>query len=314
MPVTRIELQSCIQKAIDYVYRHARPVDAAELAFHLGQGSCDVVLNLLSAYQNPDGGFGHAIEPDVRCATSTVLATTVAMQRMVRVQVNPYHPMVLSAIRYLVDQYELTTKNWPLVNEAARAGVCAPWWKKFEPGKPSTWSEVNPRAEILSYFLRFDQARHGGLNHQAMYDEARRVLLSRLAKEDALEMHEVQSVARLLRSPGIDGTIERTCREALERDLPRMLPKSVEQCRGYVLKPLTIARRPNSVLSGLVESAVNIQHEFEVTSQRADGSWDVPWNWSEVDAGEWAKAEVEWRGMLTMLTASSLSAYARQRS
>lgn len=314
MPVTRIELQSCIQRAIDYVYRHARPVDAAELAFHLGQGSTEVVLTLLSSYQNPDGGFGHAIEPDVRCAGSTVLATTVALQRMVRVQVNPFHPMVLSAIRYLVDQYHLPSKNWPLINDEARAGVCAPWWKSFDPSRPETWSELNPRAEILSYLLRFDQSRHGGLNHQAMYDEARRLMLSRLAKEQPLDRAEVQCVARLLRSPGIDQTIERTCREVLERDLPKMLPRTVDDCRRRdVLKPLTIARRPNSVLAGLVEGSVTVQHEYEVRSQRPDGSWEVPFDWGGSEPTEWTRAEREWRGMLTMLTASSLAAYARFR-
>lgn len=295
-----------IDRATTYVFRHARPIDAAELAFHLGRGAPGVVLELLRAYQNPDGGFGHALEPDVRSPQSSVMATTVALQRMLRVQANPFDPLPQAAIRYLVDQYNFTTKNWPLVSPTNTEHPCAPWWKSYNPDQ---WGELNPRAEVISYLIRFDQARHGGLAHQGIFDEARRHLLSRLAKEDALDMHEIQCVARLLRSPGVDPTIQRTAREALERDLPKVLPRTKEQCAGYVLKPLTIARRPNSVLAGLVEHAVPVQHAYELETQRPDGSWPVPWNWDEPTNPHWLAAEHDWRGYLTMLTASSLHAY-----
>lgn len=297
-------MAAAVDRAVAYVFRHGRPVDAAELAFHLGQGTADVVMHLLGAYRNLDGGFGHGLEPDVRSPASSVLATTVALQRMVRVRVDPKHPMVRTAMGFLAGQMDPETTNWPLVTAEVRESACAPWWRGYN---ASEWGELNPRAEVLSYFVRFGGSGGGG----GVFDEARRLVLSRLAKETALDMHELQCVARLLRTPGIDGTVERTCREALERDLPKVLPRSAEQCAGYVLKPLTVARRPNSVLAGLVESSVEVQHGYEVATQRRDGAWDVPWNWNEPDSQDWRAAEREWRSHLTMLTASSLHAYGR---
>jgi hypothetical protein len=296
-------MSATVEKAMGFVYREGRPVDTAELAYHLGRGRADSAVEVLYAYRNADGGFGRGVDPDVRHPGSTVLATCAVMQTLVRLKVDAYHPLVQGAMRFFVEHYDMKTKDWSLVTPEAKLAACAPWWKTYDYGQ---WGGVNARAEILSYFVRFDFGRH-----EALAAEVRMQLVSRLAKDEKLEMHEVQCVARLLRSPGIDSTLERVCREALERDLPGMLPRTKEQCRGYVLKPLTIARRPNSVLAGLVEGCIPVQHEYEVESQRPDGSWEVPWNWAEVDAAEWARAEREWRSKLTMLTASSLFAFNR---
>lgn len=303
MSVTTSAVRASVERAAAYVYRQGRPVDAAELAFHLGRGRADVVLEVLYAYRNSDGGFAHAIEPDVRAHTSTVLATTMALQTMVRVKADGYHPLVQGAMRFLVDHYDLRTQNWPLVNAEAKNAPCAPWWKDYNLEEPG---ELNPRAEILSYFIRFD---HG--KHDAMADEVRRRVISRLSKDQPLEMHEAQCVARLLRTPGIDSTLERACREALERDLSKLLPQRREDCAGYVLKPMTIARRPNSVLAGLVEQAVPMQHEYELSVQSSEGSWAPSWSWADLNPAAWAQAERDWRSLLTMFTASSLFAYSR---
>lgn len=296
-----------VERAVAYVYRQGRPVDAAELAFHIGHGRADATVEALTAYRNSDGGFGHAFEPDVRHPGSTVLATTSALQCMVRTKVDGYHPLIQGAMRFLVESYDLKTQNWHLVTAEAKTAACAPWWKAYDASEPGPLtSELNPRAEVLSYFIRFDQGRH-----QTLHDETRRLVLGRLSRETPLEMHEAQCVARLLRTPGIDATIERTAREALELSLPKLLPKTKADCAGYVLKPMTIARRPNSVLAGLVEHTVSLQHEYERETQRTDGSWGPAWSWAELDAAAWAQAEREWRSVMTMFTASSLYAYGK---
>jgi hypothetical protein len=43
-----------------WMYRNARPLDLARWNFHFEKGGIPPVLEALSAYQNEDGGFGHA--------------------------------------------------------------------------------------------------------------------------------------------------------------------------------------------------------------------------------------------------------------
>ncbi|MGB6455925.1 MAG: hypothetical protein WBH47_15740, partial [Streptosporangiaceae bacterium] len=47
----------------------------------LGQPA-ELVVSALLGYQNPDGGFGHALEPDTRCPASLPVYVEVAFQAL----------------------------------------------------------------------------------------------------------------------------------------------------------------------------------------------------------------------------------------
>ena len=55
------EMQCRIRRWIE---RNARPLEWALYRQKFENGSESAVLEALSAYQNPDGGFGYALEPD----------------------------------------------------------------------------------------------------------------------------------------------------------------------------------------------------------------------------------------------------------
>ena len=67
-------------KARSFIYRNARPLDIARWQYHFEGGSKDAVLTALSSYQNEDGGFGHALEPDAWNPNSSPIQTWVAME------------------------------------------------------------------------------------------------------------------------------------------------------------------------------------------------------------------------------------------
>ena len=52
------------EKARSFIYRFARPIDLAVFKHAFENGPAEDIITALCAYQNPDGGFGHAIEPD----------------------------------------------------------------------------------------------------------------------------------------------------------------------------------------------------------------------------------------------------------
>ena len=54
----------------------ARP---APLRLLFADGSAEPVLEALRGYRNGDGGFGHALEPDLRCPTSQPAPTLHAL-------------------------------------------------------------------------------------------------------------------------------------------------------------------------------------------------------------------------------------------
>lgn len=56
-PVMREQDRAVFEKARKFVYRNARPLDLARWKYHFGNGSEKEVIEVLSAYQNEDGGY-----------------------------------------------------------------------------------------------------------------------------------------------------------------------------------------------------------------------------------------------------------------
>jgi hypothetical protein len=52
------------EQARAFIYKNARPLDLTRWQYHFENGSREAVLNVLSYYQNTDGGFGHALKAD----------------------------------------------------------------------------------------------------------------------------------------------------------------------------------------------------------------------------------------------------------
>lgn len=62
--------KKAFDKASNFISTRGRPLEKAQFEFHFNNGSVEDVLLELGKFQNPDGGFGHAVEPDVRMPES----------------------------------------------------------------------------------------------------------------------------------------------------------------------------------------------------------------------------------------------------
>lgn len=63
-----------------FIYTSARLLDRHRMAVLLHDAPVDLVLWALAAYRNPDGGYGHALEPDVRGPYSETTSTLHALE------------------------------------------------------------------------------------------------------------------------------------------------------------------------------------------------------------------------------------------
>ncbi len=62
---------SLFSRAEDFIWKNARLLEKRIFAFFFLGGSAREVVSALKAYQNQDGGFGNALEPDKRYPGST---------------------------------------------------------------------------------------------------------------------------------------------------------------------------------------------------------------------------------------------------
>jgi hypothetical protein len=90
------------ERARAFIYRNARPLDIARWQYHFENGSKEAVLTALSAYQNGDGGFGHALEPDAWNPNSAPIQTWSATEILREIDfTDSAYPIIQGILRYL---------------------------------------------------------------------------------------------------------------------------------------------------------------------------------------------------------------------
>jgi hypothetical protein len=90
-----------LRNAQDFIWRNARLLERYLFTSLFTNGSREPVLAALRAYQNEDGGFGNALEPDKRCPTNQPQDIEFALHILDAVNAVG-DPMVAHACDYLV--------------------------------------------------------------------------------------------------------------------------------------------------------------------------------------------------------------------
>ena len=75
-------MTSVFDHAETFIWSNARLLERRLFAYHFRGGARQAVLAALRAYQNEDGGFGQALEPDIRCPDSQPVPVQHALEIM----------------------------------------------------------------------------------------------------------------------------------------------------------------------------------------------------------------------------------------
>lgn len=69
-------------KARDFILTNARMIERRLFEFHFSSGNMNGVFHAVYAYRNPDGGFGHGMEPDTASPESQPLFSIMALETL----------------------------------------------------------------------------------------------------------------------------------------------------------------------------------------------------------------------------------------
>jgi hypothetical protein len=273
-----------------FVLANARLLDRHRLAVLLHGKPGASVLDALRAYRNPDGGFGHALEPDVRAPESEPSSTL--------------HALVVLA--------ELGALDDPMVTEAAAwiATIAEP-----DGGVPFMLptAAAHPHAPFLApsdggSFLTF--ALTGVLweagSTEPWLGRASDWCWARLQSPDDLGAYGTKCALDFLdRVPDqsrADAAIERL-RPNLETDGSIPVRGGTENER---LTPLTLSERPGRRSRSLfTDDQIEADLDRLEQEQHDDGGWTFDWlGWSPGQS-------VESRGIVTLRALGTLAAHGR---
>ncbi|MBR3868290.1 MAG: hypothetical protein IKM66_03165, partial [Clostridia bacterium] len=139
-------------KAIQYILENARPLELAIYKYFFENKSNQAVIDELAKFQNADGGFGHALEPDFFNSNSSPIATNDAIITLCRVNaLDRDSDIVKGIVRYLAshDSFDEDKKRWLFAIDSNKDYPHAIWWEK----KGDGISKFNPSISLASFMI-----------------------------------------------------------------------------------------------------------------------------------------------------------------
>jgi hypothetical protein len=272
----------------EFIWKNARLLERQRFAYHFKGGSRESVLTALRAYQNADGGFGNALEPDIRCPESQPVPVQHALEFLDTVGFET--KMVQRACDYLMT---ITTSEGgvPFVLPSVLHYPRAPWWNTDD-NPPAS---LNPTAAIAGLLHK------NGVQHEWL-DRATAFCWSKIGGLQPTEMHELGAVLTFL----YHAPDRRRADQELSRLIEPMFAAGLvagAHDTGYVRKPLDWAPTPEHPLrKHFRQEEIQANLEAIVVGQQADGGWNIPWQ--AVSPG----CELEWRGWVTLGALQTLQA------
>ncbi|MFJ8862563.1 hypothetical protein ACIRD8_29560 [Streptomyces sp. NPDC102451] len=293
-----------LARAEQFVWLTARVLEQRRFAHLFLEGDADIVETALAAYRNEDGGYGHALEPDLRGPVSQPLHTAHALS--VLDSIGRCGGLRVERIcRYLTD---VSTKEGalPALHPSQRGYPAAPFIPVVD----------DPPAELLATgpvvgLLHRNQVWHAWLFRATDFC---------WAAVDALEQshpYEIEAAVAFL-----DGVPDRARAESAADRLGQL----VREQRLVVLDPVHRAEYP--VAPGYAPGEHHFPYDYARTpgslarrwfsdgelersldhlaaEQEEDGGWPVNWR-------QWAPGTaLEGRPIVTLKALQTLRAYGR---
>jgi hypothetical protein len=279
-----------IDAAAQFILREARLLERRRFAHRFGDGSADAVVAALLPYQNEDGGFGNALEPDIRGLSSQPVPLEHALR-------------ILDEIDRWDDDVVTTACDWlasvtpeaggvPFVLETVSDGPHAPWWE------PTGEAYPNPTAGIAG-LLHKHSVEHDWVTRATDYLWRALERLDDIGQDDAISILEfLEHVPDRSRA----GDLFARLGERILDNLVALDPATP----GYVKTPLDYARRPDSLARRLFDDETIERHlDALAAKQQDDGGWPITWEPPSVAAVN------EWRGVWTINALDVLDNYGR---
>ncbi|GGX59600.1 hypothetical protein [Streptomyces hiroshimensis] len=294
-------------RAEQFIWLTARVLEQRRFAFHFLDGGPDAVESALTAYLGEDGGYGFALEPDLRGPVSQPLHTVYALR--VLDEIGRCGDRRMERVCRYLTSVSTGDGALPALHPSLRGYPAAPWIPVVE-DPPSDLLATGPVVGLLHR----NEVWHAWLFRATDFCWA---AVEALGNGARTHPYEVEAAVAFL-----DGAPDRARAQAAAERLGRV----VREQRLAVLDPARVADYP--VPEGYAPGEHHYPHDFApapdslarpwftdaeldrsldflAASQQEDGGWPIRWR-------EWAPGtRLESRPMVTLAALLTLRAYAR---
>ncbi|MFF9623192.1 hypothetical protein [Streptomyces griseosporeus] len=295
---------SPLARAEQFVWLTARVLEQRLFAHLFRNASADPVETALDAYRNDDGGYGHALEPDLRGPVSQPLHTARALHVLDSVR-RCGGQRVERMCRYLTS-VSTADGALPAIHPSQRGYPTAPFVPVVD-DPPSELLATGPVVGLL----------HRNAVWHAWLFRATDFCWQRIDSLEKSHPYEVEAAVAFLDSapdrPRAEAAADRLGRLVREHRLAALDPDDLGAypvAPGYAPAehhfPHDYARTPESLARAwFTDAEMNRSLDFLAAEQQPDGGWPIRWR-------QWAPAPaLEARPIVTLEALRTLRAYGR---
>lgn len=283
----------------NWMLRNARPLDLARWLYHFESKTAKDVLEALVAYQNDDGGMGHALEADSWNPHSTPSQCAVAVSVLAELNCEIEKRVIIwGLLRYLDSGADFVNNRWLFKVISNNDYPHAPWWEARSP--ENCQDLFNPSARLVGFILTY--SRPDTQLYQKAFAVARELADQFLVNPD-LDMHALLCMADLL---------EVLQRQGLQAEFPMdqlwaafyqqsryLINRDQNNWHTYCVRPSWLIRHPGHPLFPEFRLLIDRELDFLLATRNRDGIWDIPWHWTDYPA-EFAISDNWWKASLAI--------------
>jgi hypothetical protein len=264
--------------AANFIWSAARLIDRHRYALLFDDGPAEPILDTLRGYRNPDGGFGHALEPDLRSPGSQPVPTLYALE-------------ILNEAGAADCAMARDARAW-IAQIAAPDGGIANVLPGFEHYPHAPW--FVPASGSFVTLALAAVLHAGGVTNDECLDRATAWGWRSIETAEQPSGYWLKFACAFLDAV----PDEERARAGIASLSARVDPDAVAPAggvEGEALRPLDLSPRPGSRSRGLIGDArVEAHLDLVESQQQQDGGWMFDWL-------AWSPAQTtDWRGNVTI--------------
>jgi hypothetical protein len=297
-----------------WMYRNARPLELALWKYEFENGSKEDVVSILSYYQNEDGGFGNALEPDNWNPNSTPYTTLNAINKLIEINfTDKNHPIFKGIFKFLDSGIHSNENSWKFNIPTNDNYPHAPWWNYNE--ETNEYESIGVSAGLASFLLKFTDQE--SKLYKKAYSKAIQ-LMEKLYTPDNLGDMGIDGYITLKKTILQLGLSEHFDMDFISQTLTKLVKDSIERdvskWESYVNKPSNFITSPDSEYYRENEEIMQKELDYMIETRPENGVWGITWSWFEHNdkyPKEFAISENWWKADIVIKKLRLLRSFGR---
>ncbi len=293
-----------LKRAIDWLYRHGRPIDVARYEYLFLNRSKETYIRTLESFQNPDGGFGHGFEPDSQNPFSAPVQTWFAFDFIEELNLPKDHSLITKTVDYLLNYAQKKDGFYLATIPSNNIYPRAPWWTYTAEG--SVWG-YNPTAAIAGFLYKYGETKEA---KEFAVTTIQRAINDFIAGPSN-NMHEIKCFLDMI---GFIADFKKFNNSEqflglLLKQIDHNLEKNADLWfKAYCVRPLQFFDKPTVYGYDKYQDLIKKEASMILEHLNLEGVWDITWTWDSFPEA-FAIAKQDWQSLFILNYLKILKVY-----